>query len=383
MVKLELYIREITRFLRTVTLKNKYFADQMLETWVKPEYRSELAIEDQPYYKHLSGQYILSDNSFETARKKLELPTEYRCYEIQDILHKPTKYSSAEYSKALNEFNRIRNLVGYPNLDVGSLDAAVVDYMKSFYGLAKSVRVNGVLRRTDDVYSKFDNVPIINSFDTKQPVPFTFKLINSIQHRKTRATYKIPSSYYDKLIEEYPNEKDIIKNILYPIKCKTIQEAYNADNYSILGYDLSLLEEDERTSLFNAMEEKLNVIRRRWDVGAFVYENLYALSMQAKIWSILLAELFKQRIINIRTSEVHSYHLWNYLISKGVGDYSDVLTRKQALFLYKNWPWIYRHKGSDHNLLLLTHKLLYEHHLTVHDKIMLQDTETLHGEEED
>lgn len=378
MVKLELYIREITRFLRTVTLKNTYFADQMLQTWVKPEYRGVLSLEDHPYYKHLLGQYILSDNSFETAREKLELPTESRCREIKNILHNVGNYPAAVYSKTLEEFDKCRNLLGIPTLDVSALDHAIVVYMKDNYGLSKTLYVQGILLRTEDVYTKFDNVPIVHSFDTKKKIPFTFKQINSSRHRKTRATYKIPSSYYDKLIEEYAEEKDIIKNILYPVK-GSLQEIYKASNYTILGCDLTLLEQDERTSLYNAMEEKLNVIKRRWDVGNFVYENLYALSMQSKIWTILIAELLKQRVLNIRTSEVHSYHLWNYLVSKGVGDYSDVLTRKQALFLYKNFPWIDRHKGSDHNLLLLAHKLLYEHHLTVHDKVILQNTKTLRG----
>lgn len=376
MVKLELYIREITRFLRTVTLKNKYFADQMMQTWVKPAYQESLALGDHPYYAHLAGKYILSYNSFETAREQLGIPTRKRCLEIVSILNNPNSYLESERNKALDDLNDCRDMLSIPQLDARVLDDKIVSYMNNTYGLTKTVLINGHYELNDDVYSKFDNVPMVYSFDTKEKIPFTSKIINSVSQRKTRATYKIPSVYYDKLIQEYPDEKDTIKNILYPIKC-TLNDAFDADNYEILAYDLSLLEENERTSLYSAMLEKINVIRRRWDVDVFVYEDLYALSMQAKIWSILLLELFKQRVMNIRTSEVHSYHLWNYLTSKGLGDYSDVLTKKQALFLYKNYPWLHRHLGSDHNLLLLTHKLLYEHNLTVHDKVSLQNTSSL------
>ena len=376
MVKLELYIREITRFLRTVTLKNKYFADQMRVNWVNPKYQDKLSLLDHPYYAHLAGRYILSENGFETVREQLGIPTKNRCAEIARIIERPHAYLDSDYAKAISDFDYCKNLLGYPYLSHTSLDEKIVDYMNYKYGLVKMIFVDGELISTDRVYTRFDEVPIVYSFDTKKKIPFTAKYINSIEQRKTRATYKIPSMYYDKLIQEYHNECDIIKNVLYPIKC-SITEAFNADNYDILGYDLSLLEEGERTSLYMAMVDKLNVIKRRWDVSAFTYEELYALSMQAKVWSVLMLELFKQRIMNIRTSEVHSYHLWNYLISKGVGDYSDVLSHKQALFLYKNYPWIHRHLGSDHNLLLLTHKLLYEHNLTVHDKVVLQETDTL------
>ena len=376
MVKLELYIREITRFLRTVTLKNVYFADQMLETWVKASYRDNLSLEDHPYYRHLLGKYILSNATFEAAREALGFPTEIRCREIVNILNNPLSYTAVNVRQASTDLDNCKQIFNLPELDASSLNTRIINYLKNNYGISKTVVVNGILYNTDDVYTKFDKLPIVHSFDTGKEIPFVFQQINSKAHRKTRATYKIPSAYYDKLIKDYPDEKDIIKCILYPAN-KSLNELYSAKNYSILGCDLTLLEEGERQSLYNAMEEKLNVIRWRWDVRAFTYENLYALSMQAKIWSILLIELFKQRVLNIRTSEVHSYHLWNYLKSKGVGEYSDALSRKQALFLYINFPWIDRHKGSDHNLLLLTHKLLHENGMTVYHKSIVNDNKSL------
>ena len=378
MVKLELYIREITRFLRTVTLKNKYFADQMLETWVKPNYRESLSLSDHPYYRHLSGNYILSSNGFEALREQLGIPTSERCAEIYEILHNTRKHLPSDYAKATQDLEACRELLGLPALAASSLDLGIRNYLKTTYGLTDYVYVDGVRKRTNDVYAKFDEVPIVQSFDTMKKIPFVSLAINSTAHRKTKAVYKIPSLYYDKLIAKYSNEKDVIKCILYPIE--SIDVAYNAENYEILACDLTQLESAERTSLYNAMVSKLNVIRRRWDVSAFIYENLYALSMQAKIWSVLMAELFKQRIQNIRTSEVHSFHIWNYLASHGVGDFSDILTRKQTIFLYKNWPWLLRHRGSDHNLILLADKLLKEHHLSVDDKTLLQHTTTLADE---
>ena len=371
MVKLELYIRQITRFLRTVTIKNDYFAEQMLNVWVRPEYRDVIALKDHPYYRHMAGNYILSEATFEKAREQLGIPTKNECSKIETIIKTPSSFYITERQSALSTFEECKILLNRPMLRVEDLNDAIIDYLYSEYGLTKYVTINGVRIINDMVYKKFDNVPVTRSFDTKKKIPFTNQVINNKRHRKTRATYKIPSSYYDKLITEYENEKDIIKNILYPVL--NIQDAYAAENFSILACDLTLLEEDERTSMYSAMVNKLAVIKRRWDVSQFTYENLYAVSMQAKIWTILTAELFKQRIENIRTSEVHSFHLWSFLTSHGIADFSDILTRKQALFLYKNWLWLFRHRGSDHNLILLTHKLLYDHHLTTHDKVILQN----------
>ena len=59
MVLLEQYLKEPIYFLRTVTLKNKYFADQMLATDVNEAYQNILDQADTPYYKHLNGEYIL------------------------------------------------------------------------------------------------------------------------------------------------------------------------------------------------------------------------------------------------------------------------------------------------------------------------------------
>ena len=43
MIQLELYLKEISNFLRTMTIKNQFFADHMLNTWVRYEYKEIVA----------------------------------------------------------------------------------------------------------------------------------------------------------------------------------------------------------------------------------------------------------------------------------------------------------------------------------------------------
>ena len=373
MIKLELYIREISRFLRTVTLKNRYFADQMLENWVDSDYRDSLALADHPYYRHLAGEYIVNAETFDNLRVAVGLPSQDRVNELRQLLQSK---SGNSYQLAVEEFTELCQRIDYHgSFNREAVEASIDRYMLNEYGISRTVKVGKLTLPTDRVYLRFDQVPVIKSFDTKETTLFTKTILSSRAHRKTRSVYKIPSNYYDQLIQQYPDERDIIKAIMYPIGDLT--SAYQAENYAILGYDLSLLEENERTSLYFTMEETLAMIRKRWDVDAFTYEELYALSMQAKIWAILEIALLKQRVKNIRTSEAHSFHVWNYLESHGLGEYRDVLTNKQALFLYKNYSWLYRNLGADRNLLILAHKLLAEHHVAIYDKTMLQTTETL------
>ena len=51
--------QEIVNFLRTVTIKNSYFADQIAASCVNVAYNGSLPAELNPYYLHLTGQYIL------------------------------------------------------------------------------------------------------------------------------------------------------------------------------------------------------------------------------------------------------------------------------------------------------------------------------------
>lgn len=336
MIQTELYIREITRFLKTVTLKNIYFDEQMQNEWVKDQWRDSLPTNLRPYYRHLAGDYILKDLS--------EWVAAYRAWDP----------STKKTDKEIEAIGR------------------------NIYGLTTTTKLwdshgNPVELPNTAIYNHFDRLVVVWSIDTKEVIPFTKTVLTSKQHHKTASLYRIPNRYFYNICEQYPDQVDLIKAIVYPIS--SVVEAEQAGNFSILSCDLSLLEINEQASLYTCMLETLAVIRRRWDVAEFTYEDLYALSIQGKIWSILLTALFKQRILNIRTSSACKYHVWEYLKSKGLKDYRDVLSTKQAIFLYRNFPFILRNRGTDRNLILLAHKLLSEWNIVLNGKNLLQQTE--------
>lgn len=324
MIRIELYIKEITRFLSTMTIKNNYFKDQMEDQWVADAYKGVIPDSAHPYYRHLMGEYILKD------------------------------------------LKTFRENTGHTYDDMSD------DEICDLFGISLTTNIGGTIVQNRELYSMFDELIVINSVDTKQPVPFTKKMLSSRQHQKTATLYKMPSRYYEKIRTRYSGQADLIKAIVYPVD--SLVSCVNAPNYGLISCDLTQLKENERSSMYSCVCETLAVIQRRWDVPEFVYEDLYALSIQAKIWDILLLALMEQRVKNIRTSAAHEYHIWEYLKSKGYDDYSDVLSLKQAVFLYRNFPYLLRNRGTERNLLLLAHKLLSDWDIVINHKNLLQQT---------
>lgn len=189
---------------------------------------------------------------------------------------------------------------------------------------------------------------------------------------KTAALYKIPNKEYFILEERYPEYTGLIRTIAYPIP--SIKEAIEAPNLSLLGYDASLLEENERESIINCLKNFLAMVRTRWWIPEYTYEDMYASSFWAMLWQMLPLVLLGQRFKNIRSTSVHSFHIWEYLTSKGLTDYRDVLTDKQSLWLYRNIDYIQKNEGKQKTLLLLAANLLDDAYASLIYKDMYQNT---------
>ena len=92
------------------------------------------------------------------------------------------------------------------------------------------------------------------------------------------------------------------------------------------------------------------------------------------IYALLPQVLLTQRLLNLRTDNVHSLHIWEYLASKGLGEYESILSNKQARFLYKNINYIYRNKGKKSNIEILSENLLRDLHVTLVGKTIAQES---------
>jgi hypothetical protein len=199
---------------------------------------------------------------------------------------------------------------------------------------------------------------------------FDKNLVNT--HPKTAALYRVPNDEYTHLQEQYPQNLGLIQNIVYPVE--SIEAAIEAPNLSLLAYDASMLETNERESIISCLRNFLDMVKTRWWINEYTYEDMYAITFWGMLWQLLPMVLLYQRFDNIKTPYVHSFHVWEYLTSKGLGDYRDVLTTNQALWLYRNIDYIQKNKGKESNLHILAKNLLNESYISLLYKDMYQSS---------
>lgn len=164
--------------------------------------------------------------------------------------------------------------------------------------------------------------------------------------------YRIPSNL-KLLLNRYPNDKFIIRRILNPVK--DIDKAINASNLTILEtiYTDQFLNQYERSSILIFLQDILWKIDYRWYMSPLEYEDLYPYAFWAMLWSLLPLIVLTKRILNIKTSDVHPFHIWEYLTSLGFGRYKGYLSHEQELFLYRNALYLKFHAGKKFILDIL------------------------------
>lgn len=223
-------------------------------------------------------------------------------------------------------------------------------------------------------YAPNDTRMTVYSVEDEIDVPYDKNLI--LNYPKTAALYRVPNNEYFTLEERYPENVGLIRTIAYPVK--DIRTAIEAPHLSLLAYDDSLLEKNERESLVAALREFLDMVRTRWYIREYEYEDMYATTFWICLWQHLPLVLLVQRFKNIRTPYVHSFHVWEELTSKGLDDYRDVLTENQANWLYRNIDWILKNQGKNETLKELADNLLEEISVSLQHKDMVQaNTEDL------
>lgn len=155
------------------------------------------------------------------------------------------------------------------------------------------------------------------------------------------------------LLARYPNDQFVIQRILNPVK--DIQAAINAPNLTILEtqYGDQFLNQYERSSLLLFLQDILWRIDYRWYMSPYEFEDLYPYTFWAMLWSVLPLILLTKRTLNIKTYDVHPFHIWEYLTSLGFGGYRGYLTHNQELFLYRNALYLKYNAGKSFLLKIL------------------------------
>lgn len=223
------------------------------------------------------------------------------------------------------------------------------------------------------IYHESDQLIIITSLDTMEPIPFTREKL--LQHRSTLREYAFGKSYYNNLVALYPHQEDLIRGILNPVDLKT---AIAAPDYTILHYDTNEVEEQEYELIYN-LQDWIYRSADRWTVKDYALtDNLYPFTIIGKIYSFIPAIVLNLRLEAMRTYQAHSYHIWNYLNSNGsLEKYRKELTLKQAMWLYRNIEWVRCNAGKIGTFDKLLENIMTSRNLPLGSYDVFHDTSTI------
>ena len=220
-------------------------------------------------------------------------------------------------------------------------------------------------------YHTSDTMMTVFSLDTQEQIDFT--VANLKRHKKTFNYYKPGSEGFPQLCRLYPGQTNLIKNILFPVE--DIEKAYASDYFELLAYGEGYLEHDERNYVLSELKDYITYVKDRWYLDFLSYEEYFFIAFYATFLQSLYGAILTARIKAIKTYNVHTFHLWEYLKSKGLGDYRAILNRKQSMFLYRNINYILANQGKQSTLVLLADNLLSDIGIALVGRTIYQHTE--------
>lgn len=203
-------------------------------------------------------------------------------------------------------------------------------------------------------YHPVNTMMVIKSLDTREDIEFTKE--NLLLHRTTAREYTYGSSYYTELVRRYPDQRALIRGIINPVDLAT---AIAAPDHQILYYDPNLVEEWEE-NLIPILQDWILAFARKYIHNDFsLVEDLYLASALGQMHFGIPRAILLIRQRNCKTNFVHSFHLWCYLASHNyLDDYSEFLTRKQAMWLYRDIRYLDHNNGKVETMETLVEKVM-------------------------
>lgn len=180
----------------------------------------------------------------------------------------------------------------------------------------------------------FDEPIYIKSNDTQAEILLSKSVLEN--HPQTKEDYRptADETYFLNLWKLYPNQEIFMRSVTTDL---TVEECVNADDFTILYYDESLLDSNE-VSLISDLQKMINQNVRLWWNSDFALTDPY---YPAAFYASLLASI-NMWIDNIRsgkrmTSEVQNFWMWSYLgCFYKLDEFRNVLPRDTAIWLVKS-----------------------------------------------
>jgi len=205
-------------------------------------------------------------------------------------------------------------------------------------------------------YHSTDTMMTVVSWDTGETINFT--VANLAVHKATKVAYAYGTKRYKALLTQYPAQEPLILGILNPVDIDT---AIAATDGLILAYPDDLIESNEY-SLISKLNTWVANYKTRWVNSQFsITDELYTPAHLGIMYMCLSMAIVTFRDEMSNTNEAHSFHIRQHLLSHGVpSTVIRYLTKKQALFFYRNIAYIQRNLGRQEVFKWLVDHILTE-----------------------
>lgn len=218
-------------------------------------------------------------------------------------------------------------------------------------------------------YHPVDKPMYVKSMDTLDIIIFSKE--NLKYHKATAKYYQLGQRGFIELVAQFPMQETLIRGILNPVP---IQKVVSAHDFEILNYNKSLVEVNEYSLITNLQNSILAFTDRWYNPQYAIVDELYYTTFLATLTGHLVRSVINLRLAACRTNEAHSYHVRNYLISKGVREkYIDFLTLHQSLYLYRELPYLSRNLGQNEVFKELYDLLLTQRQIPLDDFVMTHE----------
>jgi len=275
---------------------------------------------------------------------------------IQDTINL-TKSINVKNSNEAKSYNELIKQV-YPSHTVNLLDKSSWRYYKHLFG----------------EYHSLDTPITVISIDNGTSILLNRETLNL--HRRTKTEILKYGLLYKQLVDQYPQQELYIKAVICNRQYSSIEEIIALENFTIVSYLTSLVEDNEKDLIFELQSSINNYKQIRMVPYYAISDNLFLASQYHVFYNFILTKILAIRLKNTKTFKAHTFHIRNYLASHHYLDNSYTqLTKKQALFLYRNLLYLNNHSGQNRIFNILIDNLFTERNISVVNYIYKQENE--------
>lgn len=203
-------------------------------------------------------------------------------------------------------------------------------------------------------YHPTDEIMTIVSIDTGDEIVFNKQ--NMLIHLATYREYSAGGYWFNRLVEKYPAQADLIRGILAPIP---YEDTIEADDYKILKYNKALVLWNEDQLIPQLQETIYALMGQIFDHEYRFTDNLMLPVGVMHLYADLIKAVCVIRHEAIGTRYAHDFYIWSHIDS--FGDFSKhkaSLSKYQIMWMYRNIAWLKNNPGAQYTFDRMQDNLL-------------------------